>query len=50
MLTKWTEVGLRKDSQDAITKNMNHKHLIVIAKKGSKEEREMILQIADDSK
>jgi hypothetical protein len=46
MLTKWTEVGLRKDSQDVITKNMNHKHLIVIAlalrktKKGSKEERE----------
>jgi hypothetical protein len=56
MLTKWTEVGLRNDSQDAITKNMNHKHLIVIAlalrktKKGSKEERALIARIAEDSR
>jgi hypothetical protein len=55
MLTKWTEVGLRKDSTDAITKNMNHKHLIVIAlairntKKGSNNEKKMITKIADDS-
>jgi hypothetical protein len=55
MLTKWTEVGLRKDSTDAITKNMNHKHLIVIAlaitntKKGSNNEKKMISRIADDS-
>jgi hypothetical protein len=56
MLTKWAEVGLPIDSHDAITKNMNHKHLIVIAlalrktKKGSKEEREMISRLAEDSK
>ena len=32
MLSKWTEVGLRHDSQDAIELNMNHKQLIVIAR------------------
>ena len=32
MLSKWAEVGLSEDSEDAIKVNMVHKHLIVIAK------------------
>jgi hypothetical protein len=31
MLTEWTEVGLSVDGEDAITVNMSHKDLKVIA-------------------
>ena len=54
MLTKWTNVGLRNDSKDAVDGNMKHKHLIVIAralkktKKGK--EIELITRIANDSR
>ena len=43
MLTKWTEVGLRHDSQDAIELNMKHKHLIVIAKALKKTKKKALL-------
>ena len=43
MLTKWTEVGLRHDSIDAIGLNMKHKHLIVIATALKKTKKKALL-------
>ena len=43
MLTKWTEVGLRHDSHDAIELNIKHKHLIVIAKALKKTKKKALL-------
>jgi hypothetical protein len=54
MLTKWTNVGLRYDSQDAVKGNMNHKHLIVIARALKKtrkgNEKELVSRIANDDR
>jgi hypothetical protein len=52
MLTKWTEVGLRYDSLQAVNLNMKHKHLIAIAlalrDKSEEETRDLITKISND--
>ena len=55
MLTKWTEVGLRYDSNEAVEMNMKkHKHLIVMARALRKTQKgkvtQLITRIANDSR
>jgi hypothetical protein len=52
MLTKWTEVGLRYDSEQAVNLNMKHTHLIAIAMairdKSEEETRVLVSKISND--
>ena len=45
MLTKWVEVGLSNDSNDAITVNMSHRDLKVIAKALKETPRNQVKQL-----